>query len=448
MITDKSYIDANPICQGYGYIDADFFLNYLKMKKIFKASVLLIFLFLGISYYSFGQATDLIISEYGEGTSGNSKYIEIYNGTGSSVDISNYDIWIVSNGGTWPEATISLTGTLTDGSTYVIANNVTDVPGADKYSGSCSWNGDDAVGLAKSSALIDVIGEDGADPGTGWDVAGTVNATANHKLTRKSSICSPNTDWDSSRGTNTTNSEWIVGTYITGAATSGHTASCSCTAPTTQASNITFSAVDITSMNVSWTGGDGSGRIVIINTSNSFTNPVDGVDPVANSTYGGAGEQVVYNGSLNTVSVDGLTPGTTYWFRVYEYNCSGASIVFYNVTASNNPNSQATLSCVTPTTQASSITFSSVGSSSMNVSWTDGDGSNRIVIINTSNSFTNPVDGTDPAASSVYGGAGEQVVFNGSGNNVTVIGLTASTTYWFRVYEYNCTGTNTVGDFY
>ena len=198
------------------------------MRQIIYAILLLLISFLD----SIGQVSDLIISEYGEGSSGNSKYIELYNGTGSNIDLSNYKLWRISNGGSWPEATITLSGTLSDGSTYVIANNSTDVPGADLYNSFCSWNGDDAVGLAKDDGsgtfvLLDAVGEDGSDPGSGWDVAGTSNATKDHRLTRKSTVCSPNTDWDSSRGTNTTNSEWIVDTYTTGSADSGHNASCS-----------------------------------------------------------------------------------------------------------------------------------------------------------------------------------------------------------------------------
>ncbi len=179
---------------------------------------------------SFGQATDLIISEYAEGSSGNSKYVEIFNGTGADVDLTGYRIWTIANGGTWPEASINLTGTLANNATFVIANNVTDVPGANLYSGSCNWNGDDAVGLAKDIAtvwtLIDAVGTDGADPGSGWSVAGVANRTANNKLTRKASICSPNADWTVSAGTDAANSEWEVVAYITGAAGSGHVNSC------------------------------------------------------------------------------------------------------------------------------------------------------------------------------------------------------------------------------
>ena len=54
-------------------------------------------------YYTL--ATDLFISEYAEG-SGTNKYIEIFNGTGQDVDLSNYQLWKVTNGGTWPETQV------------------------------------------------------------------------------------------------------------------------------------------------------------------------------------------------------------------------------------------------------------------------------------------------------------------------------------------------------
>ena len=42
-------------------------------------------------------ATDLIISEYIEGSSFN-KAIEIYNGTGAAIDLSEYSLELYSNG--------------------------------------------------------------------------------------------------------------------------------------------------------------------------------------------------------------------------------------------------------------------------------------------------------------------------------------------------------------
>lgn len=113
-------------------------------------------------------------------------------------------------------------------------------------------------------------------------------------------------------------------------------------APTTQASNITFGSISSTGMTTSWTNGNGAKRIVIINTSNNFTNPTDGTDPTANTVYSGSGEQVVYNGSGSSVAVTGLIASTTYWYRVYEYNGSGATTKYLTSAATNNPNSQIT----------------------------------------------------------------------------------------------------------
>ncbi|MCX6303680.1 MAG: T9SS type A sorting domain-containing protein [Bacteroidetes bacterium] len=114
-------------------------------------------------------------------------------------------------------------------------------------------------------------------------------------------------------------------------------------APSLQASNITFSNVQQTRMGVSWTPGNGEKRVVMINTTNSFTDPVNGTDPAANPVYAGSGEQVVYNYSGSSIpSVSGLVAGMNYWFRIYEYNGSGILTVYNDLPAANNPKSQAT----------------------------------------------------------------------------------------------------------
>lgn len=164
--------------------------------------------FLFISLIGNSQTTDLLISEYGEGSGGNKKYIEIYNGTGSDVDLSNYSLWRTSNGGSWLATTLDLSGTLTNGSTYVIANNATDVIGADLYNSFISFNGNDAIGLAKSGILIDALGETGT--ALEWPVAGVSSGMKDKILIRKPTVCSPNTNWTASSGTNATDSEWII----------------------------------------------------------------------------------------------------------------------------------------------------------------------------------------------------------------------------------------------
>ncbi|MDD3079597.1 MAG: chitobiase/beta-hexosaminidase C-terminal domain-containing protein [Paludibacter sp.] len=160
-------------------------------------------------------ASDLFISEYGEGSGGNKKYVEIFNGTGTSVDLSSYVIKKAVNGGGWNATVYSFpeSTNMANNSTFVLANNETDVPGADAYDGFCNWTGDDAIGLFKNDVLIDVFGNPDADPGNGWAVAGISNATIDHVLIRKSSVSSPNTDWSALAGTTSENSEWIVSDF-------------------------------------------------------------------------------------------------------------------------------------------------------------------------------------------------------------------------------------------
>lgn len=168
-----------------------------------------------MSLYSFGQATDIYFSKYGEGSS-NNKFLEIYNGTGTAVDLSNYSIELYANGA----ATASNTQTFTAGTmiaagdVYVLRNSgaaLTAILNASDISSSvCNFNGDDAIALKKLGSVIDVIGDIGTDPGSSWPVAGTTVGTVDHTLIRKLSVCSPNPVNLSSFGTDATNSEWIV----------------------------------------------------------------------------------------------------------------------------------------------------------------------------------------------------------------------------------------------
>ena len=123
--------------------------------------------------------------------------------------------------------------------------------------------------------------------------------------------------------------------------------------PSTQATNLMFYPGN-NSIQAVWTPGNGSKRIVKINTANNFTLPVNGTNYPANAVYAGNGEQVVYNDAtlivegvgVNNVMVAGLTPNTTYWFRIFEYNGANETAQYNTVTATNNPLSTATTNSV------------------------------------------------------------------------------------------------------
>lgn len=110
-----------------------------------------------------GGTSGIFFSEYIEGSSYN-KAVEIYNGTGASVDLTGYSVSL-SNTGT----AINLSGTLANGDVYVIVNPSAAagiLSQADLQTSNLSFNGDDSVTLVKNGASLDVIGSAGTAFGT------------------------------------------------------------------------------------------------------------------------------------------------------------------------------------------------------------------------------------------------------------------------------------------
>jgi hypothetical protein len=134
------------------------------------------------------SAADLFFSEYIEGGS-NNKAIEIYNGTGASVDLSVYSVELYTNGAITPGNTLAMTGTLANGDVYVIYNSgsvagIKDV--GDVESTVTFFNGDDAFVLKKNGTIIDSFGQVGVDPGTAWSANGV--STVDKTLVRKPTV--------------------------------------------------------------------------------------------------------------------------------------------------------------------------------------------------------------------------------------------------------------------
>ena len=188
-----------------------------------------------LSYTTFGQygfevlvpsnVPGLFFSEYIEGSS-NNKAIELYNASTDTINLDEYQIGQTSNGstvGVWEYFHVFPTGaTLAPGDVWVIANSSIsstyfDTSNADEVLGYPSvvhHNGDDARSIlhivGTDTVVVDLIGETGPDPGSGWEVAGVENATKDHTLIRKADVMWGNDNWTGSAGTNADDSEWIV----------------------------------------------------------------------------------------------------------------------------------------------------------------------------------------------------------------------------------------------
>ena len=135
------------------------------------------------------QTTDLIISEYVEGSS-NNKAIEIFNGTGATVDLSAYTLKKQTNGaGTFADK-YTLEGSLENVKTFVLAHGssnaaIKKVANATTTSNIMNFNGNDAVALYKNDAQIDLVGIPNDANDWGKDVT----------LRRNSNILSPSTTY-------------------------------------------------------------------------------------------------------------------------------------------------------------------------------------------------------------------------------------------------------------
>jgi hypothetical protein len=94
-----------------------------------------------------------------------------------------------------------------------------------------------------------------------------------------------------------------------------------CSAPSSQANSLTASSITASTASIGWSIGNGAGRVVYINSTNSFVDPTVGANPTASLTYS-SGQQCIFNGtSSGPVTVTGLAANTTYYLAVYEY-CS------------------------------------------------------------------------------------------------------------------------------
>ena len=171
-------------------------------------------------------ATDLFVSEYGEGPSGTAswgKYLEIANFTGADVSLDGYLLAGITNGGDAYEKFVSFTAgtTLADGEVWVIgrAENGDGSPESlygqiDQVNGDITHNGDDAwhlvAGTSDSYTLVDAaIGDAGDDPGSYFSACGD-GETRDSSWIRKATVSAGADSWATSAGTDADTCQWTI----------------------------------------------------------------------------------------------------------------------------------------------------------------------------------------------------------------------------------------------
>ncbi|MEJ0101383.1 MAG: hypothetical protein WDO19_02000 [Bacteroidota bacterium] len=97
----------------------------------------------------------------------------------------------------------------------------------------------------------------------------------------------------------------------------------------------------------------------------------------------------------------------------------------------------------TPSAQVSNAVFSSVTTNSVVVTWTNGNGARRLVVVREAAPVNaDPVNSQSYAVNSSFGsgaqvGTGNYTVYNSTGTNTSITNLKPGTQYYFSFYEFN-----------
>ena len=135
----------------------------------------------------------VFISEYVEGSAFN-KGVELYNSDAVPFDLAAADCGLrgYQNGSASVGWTVTLTGSVSAGGTYLIANSDASFAASADVTGGVDFNGDDAVEFFCDGAAVDIIGQIGFDPGSEWGTGDV--STQNNTIRRRIDVCTPDAD--------------------------------------------------------------------------------------------------------------------------------------------------------------------------------------------------------------------------------------------------------------
>jgi Fibronectin type III domain len=153
-------------------------------------------------------------------------------------------------------------------------------------------------------------------------------------------------------------------------------------------------------------------------------------------TYGSTAvlSRILYLGTATNATVTGLTPGVSYTFAIYTYKISTSPNAIYSVAKTT------TQIVALPNVNSASA---SAGNSSASLNWVNPSVAcyDQILVVATSASgitFVPTGNGSAYNPNTVYS-ATNQIVYGSSGNLVTVFGLTNGVTYYFEIFVRNGT---------
>lgn len=452
----------------------------MKSRIVYALSLILLIVgckskidFVPVQNIPYVPTSDLLISEIStaintDANAGGKRnhYVELYNGTTGNVDLSDYAIGYqaVSDSSTlspWdfsdPNNYLTLAGSLQSGSCFVIASAAADnsiliksdtiwgttITLSANASKPLQLSGNSAIALLKKEAtgtyiingtkyiIIDVFGSPlvsrvnasfyggatSARNNFNWTIAGEFD-TRNRTFKRKGTVITPNNDWNTGKGTDAGNSEWLVSADK---AWSYSNLSIPTIPPPTLPILTTDSVTQITDTTAFGGGNitdDGGSSVTVRGICWSITpNP----DTSSNKTINGNG-----SGSF-TSNLTGLSANIIYYVRAYAINNVGIAYGDERQFRTTNISNSAIPSVSTD--QITAITSSSAtgGGNVIN------DGGQTVTARGICWSTSPNPDITSPTKTNDGTGTGAFV------SNIS--GLSSNTTYYVRAYATNIIGT-------
>ncbi len=205
--------------------------------------------------------------------------------------------------------------------------------------------------------------------------------------------------------------------------------------------------VEGNSLKIISTRGNGSRRLIILKKGSApVAVPENGTRYPANPAFGSGfqiapEEYIVHDSDENTASLTNLQPGTTYYFRIYEFDMDLAGYTYYlkdkylsgqtSTSAEPSNNSQVTLAEVTGS--SATLLFSSIA------------GKYRLILMRQGSPVSSePVDLVRYTGGSKDYGVGAQlgsgnylIAGSTNGNSFTIGNLKGGRTYYAEVFDFN-----------
>ena len=407
---------------------------------------------------------------FGGGTDLGSGSHVVYNGTGSSVTVTNltpgarYYVEASSFNGSGGSENYRATPTSTDGTTLMpkpsqASGIAFGTLAATSYAVSYTAGGGlSRLVVAKAGGAVDWTPTNGtAYSGEHTNIASAADLGGGNLLVKRGASpftlagLSPATDYHlrifEYQGTNATLN------YNTDAASGNPSNRYTLSAEPTAHGTLAATALSDTNIGLSWGAAAGeSGFVIVRQTSDSgWTAPSDGT---AYSVGAGLGGTIVYAGTAagaGAATDTLLSASTPYYYRIYPYAYDGTPAhATYNYYAGGTPGSaSATTGPAEPSTSSTLTSFLPASGASATIVWTNtGSADGSILLMKSGGAVgANPADWTNYLASLTFAGgdqigAGNYVVVTGAFKHgtATVTGLTAGTTYHVAVYPYNGSG--------